>query len=52
MAKITKAKYTCLYCKKEYVETNFYKSYSRLFNDMGKIPYCKQCIENMLTKVA
>lgn len=45
MAKTTKAKYTCLYCKKEYVETNFYRSYSRLFSDIGKIPYCKQCVE-------
>ena len=45
MARTTKAKYTCLYCGKEYVETNFYNSYSRLFSDMGQIPYCKQCIE-------
>ena len=45
MAKITKTKYTCLYCDKEYVETNFYRSYSRLFSNIGKIPYCKQCIE-------
>lgn len=45
MAKTTKTKCTCLYCKNEYVETNFYKSYSRLFSDIGKIPYCKQCIE-------
>lgn len=45
MAKTTKAKYTCLYCEKEYVDTNFYKSYSRLFGNMGRIPYCKQCIE-------
>lgn len=45
MAKTTKAKYTCLYCKKEYVETNFYNSYSRLFSGTGKLPYCKQCVE-------
>ena len=45
MAKTTKAKYTCLYCKYDYVETNFYNSYSRLFSNMGKLPYCKQCIE-------
>lgn len=45
MPKTTKAKYTCLYCKKEYVDTNFYRSYSRLFSNMGKIPYCKQCVE-------
>ena len=45
MAKTNKTKYTCLYCEKEYVETNFYKSYSRLFSNIGKIPYCKQCVE-------
>ena len=45
MAKTKKTKYTCLYCEKEYVETNFYNSYSRLFSGIGKIPYCKQCIE-------
>lgn len=45
MAKTNKAKYTCLYCEKEYVETNFYRSYSRLFSNIGKIPYCKQCVE-------
>lgn len=45
MAKINKAKHTCFYCGKEYVETNFYNSYSRLFSNIGKIPYCKQCIE-------
>lgn len=45
MAKTNKAKYTCLYCERDYVETNFYNSYSRLFSKIGKIPYCKQCIE-------
>lgn len=45
MAKTNKTKYTCLYCEKDYVETNFYNSYSRLFSKMCKIPYCKQCIE-------
>ena len=45
MAKTNKAKCTCLYCGKDYVETNFYNSYSRLFSNIGKIPYCKQCIE-------
>lgn len=45
MAKTNKTKYTCLYCEKDYVETNFYNSYSRLFSNVGKIPYCKQCIE-------
>lgn len=45
MAKTTKAKFTCLYCENEYVETNFYNSSGRLFGKIGKIPYCKQCIE-------
>ena len=45
MAKTTKAKCTCLHCGNEYVETNFYRSYSRLFSNIGKVPYCKQCVE-------
>ena len=45
MPKTNKVKYTCLYCKNDYVETNFYRSYSRLFGNIGKIPYCKQCVE-------
>ena len=45
MAKTTKAKFTCFYCGKEYVETNFYNSYSEFYNNIGKVPYCKQCIE-------
>lgn len=45
MPKTTKAKYTCFYCGKEYVETNFYKSYSNFYSNIGKVPYCKQCIE-------
>lgn len=45
VAKTNKAKYTCLYCGNDYVETNFYRSYSRLFSNIGKIPYCKQCVE-------
>ena len=45
MAKTTKAKFTCFYCGNEYVETNFYNSFSRLFSNIGKLPYCKQCIE-------
>lgn len=45
MPKTTKAKYTCFYCGKEYVETNFYKSYSNFYSNLGKVPYCKQCIE-------
>ena len=45
MAKTSKEKYKCFYCGKEYVDTNYYKSYSNLFSNIGKIPYCKQCIE-------
>ncbi|MBO5828917.1 MAG: hypothetical protein J6R59_10775 [Paludibacteraceae bacterium] len=45
MPKTTKAKFTCFYCGNEYVETNFYKSYSDFYSNIGKIPYCKQCVE-------
>lgn len=44
-AKSTKATLQCLKCKKEYVETNFYSSNSEFFSGVGKIPYCKSCIE-------
>lgn len=40
-----KQKYTCFYCGNEFVETNFYKSFGNFFSNIGKIPYCKQCIE-------
>lgn len=44
--KRTKAqKYTCFYCEKDYVEANYYKTYSKFFSNIGRIPYCKQCIE-------
>ena len=47
MAKATtKAKIRCFYCGKEYVETNYYNSLSDFFKSIGKIPYCKHCIEN------
>ena len=45
MAKTTKNKCTCFYCGKEYVDTNYYKSNSEFYSNIGKIPYCKQCIE-------
>lgn len=41
----TKNKCTCFYCGKEYVDTNYYKSNSIFYSNIGKIPYCKQCIE-------
>lgn len=40
-----KEKVTCFYCGNEYVDTNYYKSNSQFYNNIGKIPYCKQCIE-------
>ena len=30
---------------KEYVDTNYYNSNSEFYSNIGKIPYCKQCIE-------
>lgn len=47
MAKTSKEKFQCFYCEKEYVETNYYKSHSDFFGGIGKIPYCKQCIEKL-----
>ena len=45
MAKTAKAKCVCFYCGKEYVDTNYYKSSSNFYSNIGKVPYCKQCIE-------
>lgn len=45
MAKTTKVKFTCFNCGNEYVETNYYNSNSVFYSNIGKIPYCKQCIE-------
>ena len=45
MPKTTKSKFECFYCGKEYVETNFYNSNSEFYSNIGKLPYCKQCIE-------
>ena len=45
MAKTIKNKCICFYCGKEYVDTNYYKSNSVFYSNIGKIPYCKQCIE-------
>lgn len=50
MAKTTKAKFRCFNCKTEYVDTNYYKTYSDFFINMGKLPYCKQCIEKFYQK--
>ena len=43
MTKITKEKIECFNCKKEYVETNYYNTFSKFY--IGKLPYCKQCVE-------
>lgn len=45
MARTNKSKCTCFYCGKEYVETNYYKSNSEFYKNIGKVPYCKQCVE-------
>ena len=47
MAKTFKEKFRCFNCDKEYVETNYYKSYSNFYSSIGKIPYCKHCIEKL-----
>ena len=44
MAKTSKEKCKCFYCGKEYVETNYYKSSSNFYGNIGKVPFCKQCI--------
>lgn len=44
MAKSSQSKYRCFNCEKEYVESNYYKSSSIFYGNIGKIPYCKQCI--------
>ncbi len=45
MAKKTKDKYVCIYCGNEYVDTNYYNTNSEFYSNIGKLPYCKQCIE-------
>lgn len=42
---MAKSKYVCSYCGKEYVESNYYNSNSVFYANIGRIPYCKQCIE-------
>ena len=44
MAKTSQAKYKCFCCEKEYVESNYYSSTSEFYINIGKVPYCKQCI--------
>ena len=45
MARTNKSKCICFFCGKEYVDTNYYKSNSKFYSNIGKVPYCKQCIE-------
>lgn len=45
MAKEEKGKFTCIYCGNEQVETNYYNTNSEFYVNIGKVPYCKQCIE-------
>lgn len=42
---VKKDKRTCLYCGNEYADTNFYNSNSEFYANVGKLPYCKQCVE-------
>ena len=47
MARTNKSKCTCFFCGKEYVDTNYYSTNSKFYSNIGKIPYCKQCIEKL-----
>lgn len=42
-----KEKHACLYCGKAYVDTNYYSSNSLFYSNIGRLPYCKQCIERL-----
>ena len=42
---MAKANYICSYCEREYVDSNYYNSNSVFYANIGRIPYCKQCIE-------
>lgn len=37
----------CLCCNKEYDNKEFYQSDSELHKSIGKIPYCKECIDKL-----
>ena len=45
MAKTPQAKFKCFCCGKEYIETKYYTSASDFYSSIGKVPYCKHCIE-------
>lgn len=40
----------CFYCGNEYISKNFYKSNSIFYSNIGKIPYCKHCMEKLYQK--
>ena len=42
-----KKKIMCLNCGNEISPTNLYRAGNKSFNAIGKIPYCKDCINNM-----
>jgi hypothetical protein len=42
---MSKIKYPCIHCGNEYVDSNYYNSNSKFYSNIGRIPYCKQCIE-------
>lgn len=50
MPRVAKPKYTCFICGNEYSDTNYYSSHSTFFSHLGKLPYCKQCVENLYQK--
>jgi len=39
----------CAACGKHKKETDFYKSYIEIHSITGRIPYCKDCLKNMIT---
>lgn len=40
--------YTCASCGKLKKATEYYKSYSKIHETTGKIPYCKDCLKDMI----
>lgn len=46
---VTHTTLECCNCKKKYDEKDFYSSNSKFFNGIGKIPYCKSCINELYT---
>ena len=40
-------KWKCLICEQEKSEKHYYSTHSKFFSNDGKLPYCKDCIENL-----